>query len=271
MKILLPGKALSRHIEKYWYAETNRAGDYLVSEYYPDGNADLLFEFSSSCCRLFLFGPAAKKAFIKTRMDCSYLSIRFRPGKFPRCNDIDPASLVDRFVEVPKIFGYHVDFFGDLLHAIESPVQKLNTIEEMLSKADIQSSGQIHLDQQAVECIEKSGGTKDIGEISREMGISIRQLERRVTNLVGLSPKAFSRTVRLQRILAALSNGYPHRLTDLAYQNGYSDQSHFIRDIKVLTGSTPGCLRRAHRIDSRITYLPVVKPLEYSGALFHQI
>lgn len=167
MKILLPGKALSRHIEKYWYTETNRVGDYLVSEYYPDGNTDL--------------------------------------------------------------------------------------------------------DQHAVECIEESGGTKNIGEISREMGISIRQLERRVTNLVGLSPKVFSRTVRLQRILATLCNGYPHRLTDLAYQNGYSDQSHFIRDIKVMTGRTPGYFSRAQRIDSRITYLPVVKPLEYCGELFHRI
>lgn len=271
MKIFLPGKAFSRHIEKYWYTETNRVDDYLVSEYYPDGNTDLLFEFSSSCCRLFLFGPASKKAFIKTRMGCSYLSIRFRPGKFPRCDDIDTASLVDRFVEVSKIFGNNVDSFGDRLHAIESPAQKINAIEEMLPKAGIQPSGNIHQDQRAVECIEESGGAKDIREISREMGISIRQLERRVANLVGLSPKVFSRTVRLQRILATLCNGYPHHLTDLAYQNGYSDQSHFIRDIKALTGRTPGYFLRAHRIDSRITYLPVVQPLEYRGALFHQI
>lgn len=249
----------------------NRVGEYMVSEYYPDGNTDLLFEFSPSRCKLFLFGPAAKKAFIRTRLDCCYLAIRFRPGKFPRCGDIDPASLVDRFLEVPRLFGNNIDSFGDLLQSIGSPVQKIRAIEEMFFKAGIQPSGNIRADQHAVEYIEKSGGTEDIGEISRAMGISIRQLERRVTKLLGLSPKAFSRTVRLQNILATFRNGYTDRLTDLAYNYGYTDQSHFICDIKALTGRTPNWFRRARWFDSRFTSLPVVEMREPHGEVFHTI
>ena len=265
-----PGKHLSRYIEQYWCSGSYLPGHDPLSEYYPDGNTDVLIEFSPSRCRFLVFGPAAHKAFIKTRMDCRYFCIRFRPGKFPDHADIEAASLVDRFIEVPKIFDYDADLLGDRLNAARFPEDRIRIIETLPFMQELQHHTRIGNRRYAVECIEKSGGIAEVGEIAQAMGISRRQLERRVTRQVGMPPKRLSRTVRLQRILAMLGNGYRYRLTDLAYQYGYADQSHFVNDIRSLTGRTPGYFLGARPGESHFTLLPT-PDMSGKSRVYHQI
>jgi AraC-like DNA-binding protein len=56
---------------------------------------------------------------------------------------------------------------------------------------------------------------------------------------MGKSPKQFIRIVRFQEVLRRLSLGDNSYLTEYAYNNGYFDQSHFIKDFKSLSGYTP--------------------------------
>lgn len=77
-----------------------------------------------------------------------------------------------------------------------------------------------------------------VDEMARITGLSLRQFERAFARDVGLPPKLFSRIVRFQGVLvdAGRRNG---TLTELAYDRGYSDQSHFIRDFKEFAGMNP--------------------------------
>ncbi len=55
-----------------------------------------------------------------------------------------------------------------------------------------------------------------------------------------MGPKKFCNIVRLHQFLKELKNkeGNQH-LTKLAYEAGYADQSHLIREFKAITGMTP--------------------------------
>ncbi len=91
-----------------------------------------------------------------------------------------------------------------------------------------------------VQRVSSSGGGLRVHELARGLQLSRRQLERNVAATLGMSPKAFSRVVRYQRVLALKQCNPALGLTQLAYQSGYADQAHFNREFRAITGYTPG-------------------------------
>ena len=72
-------------------------------------------------------------------------------------------------------------------------------------------------------------------------GLSCRQLERRFSRELGISPKTYSRIARFRRALLELKRGHP--LAATAAEAGYADQSHFTRDCHAHAATTPAALR----------------------------
>ena len=70
-------------------------------------------------------------------------------------------------------------------------------------------------------------------------GIHKRRLERFANKYLGAPPKTFLKINRFRKTLHALLNGGYSTLTELAYDCGYYDQMHCIREFKRFTGSTP--------------------------------
>lgn len=70
--------------------------------------------------------------------------------------------------------------------------------------------------------------------------LSKKQFERLFADMVGTLPKEYARITRFQKSLKLLSS-YPEEsnLAQLAYQCGYADQSHFIREFRQFSGYTP--------------------------------
>lgn len=53
-----------------------------------------------------------------------------------------------------------------------------------------------------------------------------------------MNPKEYGRIARFQRALRMMQLG-SRDYAGIAYANGYSDQSHFIRDFRLFSGITP--------------------------------
>jgi len=76
-------------------------------------------------------------------------------------------------------------------------------------------------------------------DIRRQLNISERTFERRFADHVGIAPKLFARICQFRASLVQLEQQQFDKLTDIAIDNGYADQSHFIRSFSEFTGLTP--------------------------------
>lgn len=85
--------------------------------------------------------------------------------------------------------------------------------------------------------IREANGVVRVAALAREFGLSVSALERRFRRSVGSSPKHFASIVRLRRVFRLKEAG--GNLTGIAYDAGYSDQPHFIKDFKRFTSQTP--------------------------------
>lgn len=82
-----------------------------------------------------------------------------------------------------------------------------------------------------------------------DIGWSQRHFQKRFRAHTGLSPKAAARVSRMHAALRAMVAGVS--LDRVAAVVGYADQSHLTRDVRALTGLTPGALLSARAATSR--------------------
>jgi AraC-like DNA-binding protein len=89
----------------------------------------------------------------------------------------------------------------------------------------------------SINRIIEARGMIDVGTLSVELSLSHRQFERKFKEFSGFSPKLYSRIARFQAALCEYGSG--KSLTDIAYDCGYYDQSHFISDFREFSGYNP--------------------------------
>jgi len=83
------------------------------------------------------------------------------------------------------------------------------------------------------------GANLTIHDICHKLNISRKHLNHLLKEYAGVSPKTLSSLFRLQRSLKTISRSRSDKLTNVAYQLGYFDQSHFINDFKRFTDLKP--------------------------------
>lgn len=89
-----------------------------------------------------------------------------------------------------------------------------------------------------IQFIIKNKGMVKVNDLAKEYYLSERQFERQFQQFSGFNPKIFSRIVRFQSAMSQYGN-VTKSLTDIAYECGYYDQSHFIHDFKEFSGHHP--------------------------------
>ncbi|MEV2212738.1 helix-turn-helix domain-containing protein [Streptomyces sp. NPDC050997] len=83
----------------------------------------------------------------------------------------------------------------------------------------------------------RTGGSMPVRQLAEEVGWSVRHLENRFREQIGLGPKAAARVLRLQRARRLLAAG--RGAAETAAVCGFYDQAHLSGEFKAMTGCTP--------------------------------
>lgn len=80
-----------------------------------------------------------------------------------------------------------------------------------------------------------AGPRARVAGVASDLGVSERQLHRRVLAAVGYGPKMLARVARLRRLVALADEP----LVSRAFAAGYASQAHMSDEVRRLTGTTP--------------------------------
>jgi AraC-like DNA-binding protein len=212
----------------------------------PDGHPELILNFKQPFeaafegdrwhlqPRCFLAGQIDGPLLLRPNGPAKMLGIRFHPHGAAGVFGAPMQELSGRFTALADLSP---PLARDLARALESPdpVSSAETaILAAKTKADV-------LVAEAVRRITLARGASDLGALARELGLSVRQLERRFEAQVGLPPKLFCRLQRFNQVFRVLQQ-QPSNWADTAVACGYYDQAHLIRDCKNFSGNTPAVL-----------------------------
>jgi len=247
-KRIAPSPALTPYIECYWIIGNDDPAPHR-QKIIPDGFPEIIFHYRAPyriCLTdtweqqpLQLFaGQISKHFFLENTGPSGIIGIKWKPAA--------PAQL----------FNLHMDAFTDKVVALEAAIgQQLQPLQQALSGTTdhdtmIALCNQ-HLEQltagtagkgtpvdSAVDLLFSKNGMATVADMTAAAGVGERQLERHFKQYIGLSPKFYARIIRFSTIFQLIEQQDPS-WAGLAYEAGYFDQSHFIRNFKAFTGEDP--------------------------------
>ena len=263
-KAFRPSAALESYIRSYYYLQidTDEKAMGQITRYPTDGGPKLIINLGDaflagdnennlkpfSGCRL--IGSLSRQLISKTGGRIAFLAIRFIPGKIEPFFNVRGSELTDGSAALDALWGTYGKVFEQRLRNFDTIQQMLTFVEcVLLSQLEQQTLLDIEITA-ALDLIWQTNGQIRINELAEQVGLSLRQFERRFTNLVGLNPKRLCRISRFANILSSFDNSHKQSWVGKAMDGGYSDHAHFIRECKFFTGLSP------------IIYLAQRSPLE---------
>lgn len=88
------------------------------------------------------------------------------------------------------------------------------------------------------------------GKIGEQFPHNQRQIERNFLQWIGMSPKYFQRLRRVNFCILVLRENPNISLSELAFDQGFSDQAHMTREFNTFVLTTPGEISQKIRIKS---------------------
>jgi AraC-like DNA-binding protein len=159
------------------------------------------------------------------------------PYAIPRLFGFPAADLTDRIIDFGSVIGAEGSELEERMLTAIDDAERVSLLTLFLESRLDRDSRDLPPVFTAINRIIESRGVVDVRGLSEDYGLSHRQFERRFKEFAGFSPKLYSRIVRFGSALEYYGSG--RSLTDIAYECGYYDQSHFIRDFKEFSGYNP--------------------------------
>jgi AraC-like DNA-binding protein len=142
-------------------------------------------------------------------------------------------------VSLEKLFGADALKIEKLILNTNSTSDRINYLEVFLLNRLATVESIDYLIKSTIETILTANGQVSVDELSKQININLRQLERKFSSTIGLSPKQLSKIIRVQTTLKMLITKKVTSLTSVAYEGEYYDKAHFIKDFKEFTSFTP--------------------------------
>ncbi|MFF2354745.1 DUF6597 domain-containing transcriptional factor [Kitasatospora sp. NPDC058115] len=223
----------------------------------PDGCVDLVWSDEG----LQVVGADLAPRSVPVRGGAELAGVRFRPGAAGLLLGARPArELRDLQVPLAEVVGATAaERLGERLAGAGGPREAAAELEAFVA-ALVPGWEPDRVVERAVVALGRAQGAR-LPELATELGLSERQLRRRMTDAVGYGPKTLHAVLRFQRALACARSapgpatgegdggggGAGPGLAEVAALAGYADQAHLTREVRRWAGMPPGALlgRRA--------------------------
>ena len=235
-----PSKGLDELIDSFWVFSQNKASEYF--KVLPDTCADLIFDLNQ--CKGFLSGVMTNYQRIELATESNLIGIRFKSEMFGSLSKIPLDETKNLRVELSQIFPTKCLARLSQLDELESIADKINFLENFtgtLFKENYERQDQMILS--VAKNIRLLNGNLNIGALAKSHHLSLRQLERRFKNYIGLTIKEFSSIVRFNIAKKAIATSTSKSLLEIAFDMGFFDHSHMTHEFKRISGENPSCFR----------------------------
>src|SRR5215475_9143545 len=246
----IPHSTLRDSVKRFWILEKEYTAEDGIEEVTPDACVELILNFGSTYSvisgsakrglpNVCLVGLLGKPLRLKAEGSVRIVAVRFFAwGAFAFLKNAAGRSDVMQ-VDLDPAWQQVVQRARVLVQG-DNYQKAVEEIEDFLIGLRLNILFDPKQVRTAAKLLYHARGQFRVAELADYCHLSLRQLQRQFDQATGVSPKALARAIRFESIRERLMFNPNADLTDLAYEFGYTDQAHFIKDFKALTGKTPG-------------------------------
>jgi AraC-like DNA-binding protein len=222
-KLIKPDKSLADYV--YCFTSLQNLSDNNEAVIIPNGKIDLIFsKTKDNLLHISLLGLETKPKYAKQEVT-NFFSVSFNPLAVEYILRLSVADIINSgTMLVNNFWGFNVDDLNDFDAFCAKASQKI----QLLMPKEIDERK-----RKLFDLIFAANGEISIRELSEKVIWNERQINRYFNQQFGLSLKAYCNILRFQASLPFIKEG------KLLPQLNFTDQSHFIKEIKKLSGVSP--------------------------------
>lgn len=248
---IVPELKIANYVRAFWVLEGNNLNNNSYTHRtMADGGAELFFHYKGIFDQLHadgkiekstasgINGPSQKFNRFRINENFAMFGVYFYPFALQKIFNIPASYLSNEMADLKSLLGQEgIDLEERMMLA------KDNLVRSGIMTAFIEKKLALNycMDHQlfaSIHHIIQTKGTTKIEDLAARHFLSSRQFERKFKTFSGFNPKLYSRIIRFQSAIQQYGNKNI-TLTEMAYECGYFDQSHFIHDFKEFSGYHP--------------------------------
>lgn len=244
-----PSDILKPYVRHYYIFESDSNIEF-EDTVFPGGDMEMIFNLGQGIWESFvdnkflknppieLWGQITKPLAIRSKGRHTMLGIRFYIHSAAYFLNDEIGLFNNQVSNLYDIIGNPVKILHAELLETTTIHKRITLVEDFLLKRLAGNEKKSSRINKVAHILTSIKTDNSISNIASKHGITPRYLHQLVYQHTGLSPKSFDKISRFQLSLKLIAkNDQP--FTSIAYDCGYFDQSHFIRDFKSFTGLTP--------------------------------
>lgn len=256
-----PCVKLQPYIRYYWIL---KATENLETRTYPIGCPQLIFhrrtrfyipELESEQARFSISGQVNFPARIQSSGDIETIVVVFYPHAIGTMFNIPVSAFYNQEIDGYSLGDKSLNNLADDVLNADASDEAVKMIEKWLLSR-LEESATYNFKRVGVSLRQLfHDNSISVESMAQSACLSRKQFERVFFNAVGMKPKEYSSVARFQKSLWLMQNDN-RDFADIAYACEYADQSHFIRECRKYSGTTPAELLKSQQVYSDLFASP---------------
>lgn len=265
-QIIQPSKLLRPYVKQYWFLAIDNA-EQNSQRYVPSGCAMLAFHRGNRIYstlhreiqpRASLCGQSVFYTDTIYSGNLNLIAVVFQSVAARAVFGIPMNNIRDKSIDIELLGDTYLSDLEKRLIDTEDNYKCVYLIEQYLLKKLYGFTSE-RFDRMCTVVQAINSGQQDIAKLSEVACLGYKQFKRVFAEYIGLNPKEFLQIARFRKTLHSLHTGEEVHLSQLAYEWGYCDKSHLIKDFRTFTGYSPK------------EYLSICDPYSEYMSLFNSI
>lgn len=240
----VPCEKISNYVDRILVIEDALITNPFTLPLYANGAPTLLFQTARGLIKnntnnLTLFGQTVFPETLTIRDNFTLIAYFFKPFALFALFGVSARELTDNPIDLNLLSPARTGHLQEQLLNAPSTAAMIALLNEYVFSLITKTTADCKLIQFATQAIVHNAGKDALLRVQKELYLTERTFQRLFEKNIGVAPNLFRRIWQFNNAFQQLNTRQFNRLSDIAFANGYADQSHFIRAFKEFTGITP--------------------------------
>src|SRR5258706_1002450 len=240
----IPNPKIADYVQRILVLENFEVTSPFVLPLYANAAPTLLFQsakgkIGKQTNYLTLFGQTVFPETLTIRENFILIAYFFKPFSVYSLFGVSAQELTDNPVDLKLLPAKQTAELQERLLNADSAPEMLSLLDNYIFSLVTRVKSDVKLIKFATDEIAKNPSKDILVHTQKELYLTERCFQRLFEKNIGVSPNLFRRISQFNSAFHQLNTVHFTKLTDIAFENGYADQSHYIRAFKEFTSITP--------------------------------
>lgn len=189
--------------------------------------------------RITIFGQSVPAGECTTENNHPIIVFFFKPFALATIFKLSAKDLKEKPVELNCWNAQKAMALNIQLYHSKSTKEKVEILSHFIFTQIESNQRDCEIIRYAADSIMQNSNADVLSQLPQKLNLTERTFQRIFKKYVGITANEYRRICQHYFAFSQLKGGHFEKLADVAYRNGYFDQSHYIRSFKEFTNTTP--------------------------------